>query len=84
MSYGVKRPKDKWTWVLEEEEAHKHLKVGFSGSLSGGFMLIQPSSLMTMGLTSVPRPIAQIRSFADEHRHSTLPTRTVKVHLSIQ
>jgi len=27
MSYGVKRPKDKWTWVLEEEEAMKHLKV---------------------------------------------------------
>jgi hypothetical protein len=28
MSYGVKRPKDNWTWVLEEEEALKHLKVG--------------------------------------------------------
>lgn len=28
MSYGVKRPKDNWTWVLEEEEAMKHLKVG--------------------------------------------------------
>ena len=27
MSYGVKRPKDNWTWVLEEEEAFKHLKV---------------------------------------------------------
>jgi len=27
MSYGVKRPADKWTWVLEEEEAMKHLKV---------------------------------------------------------
>ena len=27
MSYGVKRPKDNWTWVLEEEEALKHLKV---------------------------------------------------------
>lgn len=26
MSYGVKRPKDNWTWVLEEEEAMKHLK----------------------------------------------------------
>jgi aryl-alcohol dehydrogenase-like predicted oxidoreductase len=30
MSYGVKRPADKWTWVLEEEEAMKHLKVSFS------------------------------------------------------
>jgi len=29
MSYGVKRPADKWTWVLEEEEAMKHLKVSF-------------------------------------------------------
>lgn len=27
MSYGVRRPKDNWTWVLEEEEALKHLKV---------------------------------------------------------
>jgi len=29
MSYGVKRPADKWTWVLEEEEAMKHLKVSY-------------------------------------------------------
>ena len=28
MSYGVKRPKDNWTWVLEEEEAMKNLKAG--------------------------------------------------------
>lgn len=27
MSYGVKRPEANWTWVLEEEEALKHLKV---------------------------------------------------------
>jgi hypothetical protein len=27
MSYGVRRPADNWTWVLEEEEALKHLKV---------------------------------------------------------
>ena len=27
MSYGVRRPKDNWNWVLEEEEALKHLKV---------------------------------------------------------
>jgi len=30
MSYGVKRPKDNWTWVLEEEEALKHLKVSLT------------------------------------------------------
>jgi hypothetical protein len=29
MSYGVKRPQDKWNWVLEEEEALKHLKVSW-------------------------------------------------------
>lgn len=33
MSYGVKRPKDNWTWVLEEEEAFKHLKVRISTSM---------------------------------------------------
>jgi len=27
MSYGVRRPKENWNWVLEEEEALKHLKV---------------------------------------------------------
>jgi len=34
MSYGVKRPADKWTWVLEEEEAIKHLKVSLDISFS--------------------------------------------------
>jgi hypothetical protein len=38
MSYGVKRPADKWTWVLEEEEAMKHLKVS-SYSLEHGVKL---------------------------------------------
>jgi hypothetical protein len=35
MSYGVKRPADKWTWVLEEEEAMKHLKVSSSPLVHG-------------------------------------------------
>jgi hypothetical protein len=35
MSYGVKRPADKWTWVLEEEEAMKHLKVSFCPLVHG-------------------------------------------------
>jgi aryl-alcohol dehydrogenase-like predicted oxidoreductase len=35
MSYGVKRPADKWTWVLEEEEAMKHLKVSSSSLVHG-------------------------------------------------
>ncbi|WWC60253.1 uncharacterized protein I303_102819 [Kwoniella dejecticola CBS 10117] len=34
MSYGVKRPKDNWTWVLEEEEALKHLKHAYDRGIN--------------------------------------------------
>ncbi|WWC68681.1 uncharacterized protein I206_102615 [Kwoniella pini CBS 10737] len=34
MSYGVKRPKDNWTWVLEEEEALKHLKHAYDKGIN--------------------------------------------------
>ncbi|WWC87830.1 uncharacterized protein L201_002722 [Kwoniella dendrophila CBS 6074] len=34
MSYGVKRPKDNWTWVLEEEEALKHLKYAYDRGIN--------------------------------------------------
>lgn len=41
MSYGLKRPADKWTWVLEEEEAMKHLKVSFCPLVHGLKLTIQ-------------------------------------------
>ncbi|WVQ64863.1 uncharacterized protein L199_003032 [Kwoniella botswanensis] len=34
MSYGVKRPLDGWTWVLEEEEALKHLKHAYDKGIN--------------------------------------------------
>ncbi|WVW80092.1 hypothetical protein I302_102065 [Kwoniella bestiolae CBS 10118] len=34
MSYGVKRPADNWTWVLEEEEALKHLKHAYDRGIN--------------------------------------------------
>ncbi|WWD05780.1 hypothetical protein V865_003863 [Kwoniella europaea PYCC6329] len=34
MSYGVKRPQDGWTWVLEEEEALKHLKHAYDKGIN--------------------------------------------------
>ncbi|WRT65645.1 uncharacterized protein IL334_002590 [Kwoniella shivajii] len=34
MTYGVKRPKDNWTWVLEEEEALKHLKHAYDRGIN--------------------------------------------------
>ncbi|KAK4688073.1 1-deoxyxylulose-5-phosphate synthase, partial [Tremellales sp. Uapishka_1] len=34
MSYGAKRPKDNWTWVLEEEEAIKHLKYAYDAGIN--------------------------------------------------
>ncbi|RSH94635.1 hypothetical protein EHS25_004439 [Saitozyma podzolica] len=34
MSYGVRRPKDNWTWVLEEEEALKHLKHAYDAGIN--------------------------------------------------
>ncbi|EIW66533.1 hypothetical protein M231_02287 [Tremella mesenterica] len=34
MSYGVKRPKDNLIWVLEEEEAMKHLKYAYDSGIN--------------------------------------------------